>query len=144
MSDAPGWAAVGVSCVALAWTAWVDRRTRVEAKTAAAQREQAAIDGAIARVVAQWGATRLKEVTWFLDSNLDELKQSALRWREGCREPLAILPQNSRAHELVTETVRAVSAFEGVIDPMREGKSPVDGTAGQEAMTRLQTAFGTL
>jgi hypothetical protein len=69
---------------------------------------------------------------------LEELKESASRWRQGCSEPLAIVPDTSRAHQLIRETVKAVSEFEGVIDPMREGKIEVDATAVQDALVRMQ------
>jgi hypothetical protein len=137
MSDVPTWAAVGVSCVALAYTARVDHQRRRDAK----RQELAVIDGAIARVVAQWAVTRLREVTWSVDPNLEELKESAARWRDSCRDPLTILPQESRAHALVEDTVKAASAFERTIDPMRAGGIPVDSNAVQEGLTNLQSTI---
>jgi hypothetical protein len=140
MSDASSWAAVGVSIVALGWTAWVDYRTRRESRKVAVEQKHAAVDGAISRVVAQWAVTRLRDITYNIDSNLDGIKKSAQRWRQGCAEPLAIIPQTSHAYELIRNTVTAVSEFEGVIDPIREGKLPVDATAIQDALTSMQNA----
>lgn len=139
MSDVPAWAAVGVSFAALLWTARVDHQRRNDAK----RQDQAVIDSAIARVVAHWGATRLKDVTWSGDPIMDELKQSAKSWRDGCLEPLTVLPHGSREHELVEETVEAASAFEKIIDPMRAGSDPVDTNAVQEGLTNLQTTIWT-
>jgi len=122
MSDAPSWVAVSVSVAALGWTGWVDYRTRQEARKAAAHQNQAAVDGAISRIVAQWAVTRLREITWHIDQNLKGLKESATRWRRSCTEPLATLatiPETSRAQELIKNTVKAMSEFEAVIDPMR-------------------------
>jgi hypothetical protein len=126
-----------VSCAALAWTAVVDRQRRLDAK----RQEQAVIDGAIARVVAHWGVTRLRTVTVPGDPILDELKQSAKSWRDSCLEPLAVLPQDSRAHELIEKTVEAASAFERIIDPMRAGHEPVDANALQNGLTELQATI---
>jgi len=139
VSDVPAWAAVGVSCAALLWTARVDRQRRNDAK----RHDQAVIDSAIARVVAHWGVTRLKDVTWSGDPIMDELKQSAKSWRDGCLEPLTVLPRGSREHELVEETVEAASAFEKIIDPMRAGSDRVDASAVQEGLTNLQKTIWT-
>lgn len=139
MSDAPSWVAVGVSVAALAWTAWVDYRTRKEARRATAREEQAVIDGAISRVVANWAATRLKEVTFFGDPNLEKLKESAHRWRDLTREPLAAVPATSRVYELINQTVKAVSEFEAVIDPMREEPGNFNPNTVQNALTRMQS-----
>lgn len=145
MSDAPAWVAVVVSVVALAYTFWVDQRLRREARKAAADKRQADIDDAISRVVAQWGVTNLKDVNWHIDSNLQELKDSALRWRQGVAEPLAKVPDTSRAHELISKTVKAVSDFERVIDPMREEKVERNWFAVQDAMSDMQnTVWGSI
>ena len=139
MSDAPSWAAVGASVVALGWAAWVDYRTRREARKAAADKAQGAVDGAISRVVAQWAVTRLRDITWAIDPDLKALKESASRWRQGCAEPLASVSETPRVYELINQTVKAVSEFEGVIDPMREGKVDFDGNVVQNALTRMQS-----
>ena len=140
VSDAPSWVAVGVSAAALLWAAWVDYRTRQETKRAAALQEQVKIDGAISRVVANWAATRLREVTYYGDPELEELKKSAQRWRVDCKEPLAVVSGIPRVYDLIGQTVKAVSGFEEVIDPMRGGKMVFDQNVIQMALTRMQNA----
>jgi hypothetical protein len=140
VSDAPSWVAVGVSVAALLWAAWVDYRTRQETKRAAALQEQAKIDGAISRVVANWAATRLREVTYYVDPDLEELKNSAQRWRVDCREPLAVASGISRVYDLIDQTIKAVSGFEEVIDPIRGGRIVSDSSVVQMALTRMQNA----
>jgi hypothetical protein len=150
VSDAPTWVAVGVSVVALVWTAWIDYRTRQEERNAAARQEQAAIDGAISRVVAQWTTNRrLKEGTWpnhqspeELKKNLVALSKSASRLRRSCIEPLAIVPKTLPAHGLITKTVEAVSEFEGVIDRMLKEETKVNGIAIQDAMAHMKETVG--
>jgi hypothetical protein len=141
VSDAPSWVAVGVSLAALGWTAWVDYRTRQETRRAAARQDQAVIDGAISRVVANWAATRLKDFTVSGDPTLEVLeglKQSTHRWRLSCAEPLAVASETSLVYKLINQTVKAVSEFDGVIDPMRNRTIVIDGNAVQNALTRMQ------
>ncbi|MER6145738.1 hypothetical protein ABT174_37980 [Streptomyces sparsogenes] len=81
----------------------------------------------------------MKEITWALDANLEEVKKSAARWRQACKESLQALPQNNKAYDLVMQTVRAASDFETVIDPMRHQTVPFDANKVQTALTRLQS-----
>jgi hypothetical protein len=132
MSDAAGWAAVGISALALAITAtqWIESRrwrTKQEARVDELAKKQEIREArqAVDSIVTMWNNTIISQPMAVEDTNLAALVERARKWRDEVAPPQARLLAHTGgvktfAYRLVQTNVDAVMRFgadvEGILN----------------------------